>query len=135
MPNIMKYKKYIATVGLDAEAGFLHGEIINLSDVVTFQGRSIDELREAFKESVEDCLDACAEFGKEPGKPFTGQFVVRVRPEVHRSAVMAAKIENKSLNCLGGGKTGTGCLWSTLPGSLGSNDPIVRGYEGGPYRD
>ena len=98
MANIMKYKKYVATVELDAEAGLLHGEIINLSDVVTFQGRSIDELRQAFKESVEDYLEACAEFGKEPEKPFTGQFVVRVRPEVHRSAVMAAKIENKSLN-------------------------------------
>ncbi len=98
MPNIMKYKKYVASVELDAEAGLLHGEIINLSDVVTFKGRSIDELQQAFKESVEDYLEACAEFGKEPEKPFTGQFVVRVRPEVHRSAVMAAKIENKSLN-------------------------------------
>ena len=50
------------------------------------------------EESVEDYLEACAEFGKEPEKPLTGQFVVRVRPEVHRSAVLAAKIENKSLN-------------------------------------
>ncbi len=96
--NIMKYKKYVATVELDAEAGLFHGEIINLSDVVTFQGRSIDELRQAFKESVEDYLEACAEFGKEPEKPFTGQFVVRVRPEVHRAAVLAAKTEDKSLN-------------------------------------
>ena len=98
MTNIMKYKKYVATVELDAEAGLFHGEIINLSDVVTFQGRSVDELRQAFKESVEDYLEACTEFGKEPEKPFTGQFVVRLRPEVHRSAVLAAKIENKSLN-------------------------------------
>jgi predicted HicB family RNase H-like nuclease len=98
MTNIMKYKKYVATVELDAEAGLFHGEIINLSDVVTFQGRSIDELRRAFKESVDDYLEACTEFGKEPEKPFTGRFVVRVRPEVHRSAVLAAKTENKSLN-------------------------------------
>jgi predicted HicB family RNase H-like nuclease len=98
MTNTMKYKKYVATVELDAEARLLHGEIINLSDVVTFQGRSVDELRQAFKESVEDYLEACAEFGKEPERPFTGQFVVRLRPEVHRSAVLAAKIENKSLN-------------------------------------
>lgn len=98
MTNTMKYKKYVATVELDADGGVFHGEIINLSDVVTFQGRSIDELRQAFKESVEDYLEACAEFGKEPEKPFTGQFVVRVRPEVHRSAALAAKTENKSLN-------------------------------------
>ena len=98
MSNILKYKKYVATVELDAEAGLFHGEIVNLSDVVTFQGRSVEELRQAFMESIEDYLDACAEFGREPEKPFTGRFVVRVRPEVHRSAAAAAKIENKSLN-------------------------------------
>ena len=43
-------------------------------------------------------MKACAEFGKEPEKPFTGNFQVRLRPEVHRSAVMAAKMEGKSLN-------------------------------------
>ena len=42
MTNIMKYKKYVATVELNVEAGLLHGEIINLSDVVTFQGRSMN---------------------------------------------------------------------------------------------
>ena len=95
---MLKYQKYVATVELDSEEGLFHGEIINLSDVVTFQGRSIDELQQAFKESVEDYLEACAEFGKEPEKPFTGKFIVRIQPEVHRAVVMAAKAANKSLN-------------------------------------
>jgi predicted HicB family RNase H-like nuclease len=98
MTNILKYKKYVATVELDPDAGILHGEIINLNDVVTFQGRSVEELRQAFKDSVEDYLAACAEFGREPEKPFSGQFIVRVRPEVHRSAVIAARSAGKSLN-------------------------------------
>lgn len=72
MLNSIRYKKYVATVELDAEAGLLHSEVVNLSDVVTFQGRSVDELRQAFVESIEDYLGACAEFGKEPEKPFTG---------------------------------------------------------------
>jgi predicted HicB family RNase H-like nuclease len=95
---MLKYQKYVATVELDPEAGLFHGEIINLSDVVTFQGRSIDELQHAFRESVEDYLEACAEFGKEPEKPFTGKFIVRIQPEVHRAIVLAAKAEKKSLN-------------------------------------
>ena len=69
MTNSMKYGKYVATVELDAEAGLFHGEIINLSDVVTFQGRSIDELRQAFKESVEDYLEACASSERNPKSP------------------------------------------------------------------
>jgi predicted HicB family RNase H-like nuclease len=96
--NTMRYGKYLAAIEFDEDAGLFHGEIVNLNDVVTFQGRSVDELREAFKESVEDYLEACAEFGKEPEKPFKGQFVIRVSPEVHRSVVVAAKSEGKSLN-------------------------------------
>jgi predicted HicB family RNase H-like nuclease len=50
------------------------------------------------KESIEDYLEACAEFGKEAEKPFTGQFVIRLSPQVHRSAVIAARIKGNSLN-------------------------------------
>lgn len=96
--NTMRHGKYIAAIEFDDDAGLFHGEIINLNDVVTFQGQSVTELKKAFKESIEDYLEACAEFGKEPEKPFTGQFVIRLSPRVHRSAVIAAKIEGKSLN-------------------------------------
>lgn len=96
--NTMKHGKYIAVIEFDEDAGFFHGEVINLNDIVTFQGRSVIELRKAFKESIEDYLEACAEFGKEPERPFTGQFVIRLSPSVHRSAVLAAKSEGKSLN-------------------------------------
>lgn len=96
--NTIKYGKYSATIEFDQDAGIFHGEVVNLNDVVTFQGRSVSELAEAFRDSIEDYMKACAEFGKEPEKPFTGNFQVRLRPEVHRSAVMAAKMEGKSLN-------------------------------------
>lgn len=96
--NTVKYKKYIATIEFDQDAGIFHGEVVNLNDVVTFQGQSVSELQKAFRESIEDYLNACREFDKEPEKPFTGNFQVRLRPEVHRSAVLAAKMEGKSLN-------------------------------------
>ena len=96
--NTMRHGKYVASIEFDEKAGLFHGEIINLNDVVTFQGRSVNELKKAFGESIRDYLEACAEFGKEPEKPFTGKFVVRLTPQVHRSAVIAAKAEGKSLN-------------------------------------
>ncbi len=96
--NTMRFGRYIATIEFDQEAGVFHGEVVNLNDVVTFQGQSVSELEEAFRESIEDYLKACAEFGKEPEKPFTGHFQVRIPPEIHRSAAMLARVEGKSLN-------------------------------------
>jgi predicted HicB family RNase H-like nuclease len=95
---MMQYKGYVGRVELDPEASLLHGEIVNIRDVVTFQGRSVDELQAAFRESVDDYLAFCAEREEEPDKPFSGQFVTRVRPELHRQASSAAAAAGKSLN-------------------------------------
>ena len=44
----MTYKDYEAVVDFDDEAEVFHGEVINLRDVITFQGESVTELKEAF---------------------------------------------------------------------------------------
>ena len=66
----MEYKGYSGTVEFDDEAGIFHGEVANLRDVITFQGRSVDELREAFEGSIDDYLAWRTERGKELDKPF-----------------------------------------------------------------
>lgn len=96
--NTMTYKGYEGLVAYDADAELFHGEVINLRDVITFQGRSVDELKQALMESVEDYLAFCAERGEDPEKPFSGQFVVRVEPPLHRAVVSAAKRAGVSLN-------------------------------------
>ena len=65
----MEYNGYHAVVTFDDEVGILHGEVIGTRDVITFQGKSVDELRQAFKDSVEEYLKICAERNREPDKP------------------------------------------------------------------
>ena len=60
---MMKYKEYLAHVGFDEEGNIFHGEVINIRDVITFQGKSTDELKQAFKDSIKDYLEFCAERG------------------------------------------------------------------------
>jgi len=94
----MEYKGYIGKVEFDDEAGLFHGEIINLRDVITYEGESVQELRQAFQASIEDYLAFCAERGETPEKPFSGTFTVRVSPDLHRAIAVKAKLEDKSLN-------------------------------------
>ena len=95
---MMEYKGYMGKVDFDDEAGIFHGEVINTRDVITFQGRSVAELKKAFKESVEDYLAFCASRGEEPDKPFSGQFMTRIPPDLHRQVNLAASLSGKSLN-------------------------------------
>jgi predicted HicB family RNase H-like nuclease len=94
----MEYKGYVGKVEFDDEANIFHGEVINLRDVITFEGETVEELRQAFHESVDDYLELCAERGEDPEKPYSGKFVVRVEPELHKSIVIEARKRGKSLN-------------------------------------
>jgi len=93
----MEYKGYIAHTEFDDEASIFHGEVVNIRDVITFQGQSVDELRQAFRESVEDYLVFCTVRGEEPEKPFSGRFTVRLSPEQHRRIILAAEKEGKGV--------------------------------------
>src|ERR1700730_12862616 len=95
---MMEYKGYVGRVEFDDEAGILHGEVINTRDVITFQGATVQELRKAFRDSVEDYLAFCKERAEEPEKPYSGQFITRVSPELHRRINLAATLAGKSLN-------------------------------------
>jgi len=95
---MLKYKDYIGHVEFDEEADVFHGEVINSRDVITFQGDTVKLLKKAFKESVDDYLAFCKDRGEEPERPFSGKFNVRLDPELHREAVVAAKQAGMSLN-------------------------------------
>lgn len=96
--NTMTHKGYTARVAYDDEDGLFTGRIAGIDDVVGFHGVAVAELRAAFVEAVEDYLETCGRLGKAPQKAYSGQFVVRVAPEVHARAAIAAKAEGKSLN-------------------------------------
>ncbi len=98
----MEYKGYFAKVVFDEDADIFHGEILNLRDVITFEGETVEDLRQAFYDSVDDYFEFCAERGEDPGKPYSGKFVVRVEPELYKRIAIEARKRGISLNSLVG---------------------------------
>ncbi len=95
---MLNYKGYTGRVEYDGDAKIFHGEVLDLNDVITFQGKSVDEIERAFRESIDDYLDFCKSRGESPEKPFSGKFVLRVSPRLHRRLHLKAAEEGKSLN-------------------------------------
>lgn len=94
----MKYKGYHGQVNYDEDAKLFHGEVVGLRDVITFQGTSVDELEQAFKDSIDEYLDFCKELKRAPEKPFSGKLILRLPPEIHERAAFQAKCTGVSLN-------------------------------------
>ncbi len=96
--SIMRYKDYAGFVEVDTESGLLHGEVLGLRDVITFQAETVDEVKRAFRDSVDDYLEWCRELGEKPEKPFSGRFQLRLSPETHRNISIASKASAESIN-------------------------------------
>lgn len=54
---MLTYKGYTGRVDFDPEAGVFHGQVLDLRDVVTFEGRNAEEVERAFRDSVDDYLE------------------------------------------------------------------------------
>lgn len=100
MSSVLKHGAYTARVEYSAEDRVFFGKIDDITDLVSFEGTTVEELENAFVEAVEDYLVLCKANGKEPEKPFKGSFNVRMQPELHRQAALASRERNMSLNQL-----------------------------------
>ncbi len=98
MADNLEYKGYFGTVAYSSGDGMLHGKIIGISDLVTFEGSSVKELKQAFEKSVDEYLETCKKLGKEPDKYFKGVFNVRTSAEIHRELSVMAEKKKMKLN-------------------------------------
>ncbi|MCL2293394.1 MAG: type II toxin-antitoxin system HicB family antitoxin [Spirochaetes bacterium] len=98
MKDVIKYKDYMGSVHFNAEDEIFYGKIEGIDDLVTFEGKSVEELKKAFWEAVEDYLETCKKYNKEAEKSYKGSFNVRINPDLHRKVKRAATKKGLSLN-------------------------------------
>jgi predicted HicB family RNase H-like nuclease len=96
--NTMTYKNYAARIEYSNEDGCFIGHIAGIQDVVGFHGESVTELRTAFEEAVDDYLETCEKLNRSPQKPYSGNLMLRVPPELHAAVATAAEVSGKSIN-------------------------------------
>lgn len=96
--NTMMYRGYAARISYSEDDGCFVGHVAGIQDVVGFHGESVTELRAAFEEAVDDYLQTCEKLNRSPQKPFSGNLMLRIPPEVHAGIAMAAEVSGKSIN-------------------------------------
>lgn len=98
--SMMTYKGFSARIEYSDADGCFIGRVAGIQDVIGFHGQSVAKLRSAFKEAVDDYLETCERLGKQPNKPYSGQFRLRLSPDLHARVAIAAESKGKSLNTL-----------------------------------
>lgn len=98
--NVMTLDGYHAKIEYDDELDLFRGEILGLNGGADFYGKNPKELRTEFKKSQQVFLEVCEEKGIQPRKHFSGEFNLRISPELHEQLAIAAQAEGKSINLL-----------------------------------
>ena len=96
--NTMSHKGYAARVEFDERDNIFVGRVLGIRTMISFHGETVAELRGEFEAAVEDFVRECKEKGLKPQKPASGKLLLRVPPEVHGAALVAAQAAGKSLN-------------------------------------
>ncbi|MOA31035.1 HicB family protein [compost metagenome] len=94
----MSYKGYTARIEFDERDDIFVGRVLGVRDIISFHADSVAGLHAEFSQAVDDYLADCAEQGISPEKPASGKVMLRIRPEVHAAASIAAQAAGKSLN-------------------------------------
>lgn len=100
MKDTLHYRDFIGSVHFSEEDGVFYGKIEGINDLVSFEGQTVEEIRQSFREAVDDYADLCERHGKPTHKSYKGSFNVRVSPELHRLAAQKANQKGVSLNQL-----------------------------------
>ena len=98
MNNTMEYKGYVGSVEFSEEDALFYGKVLGIRALISYEGTNAAELVADFHGAVDDYLEVCAQSDTEPEKAYKGSFNVRISPELHKQAVIAAMSHNMSLN-------------------------------------
>jgi len=96
--DVLEHKGYYGTVEYSAADKILFGKVIGINGLISFEGNSVDALREDFESAVEDYLEECAENSIEPERAYRGKFNVRVSPELHKTLAIYSVSRGQTLN-------------------------------------
>lgn len=95
---MFRYRNYIGKPEVDTETRAIHGRLLNITDVIEFEGNTVEQAEADFRRAVDTYLKVCEDQGKEPEKPFSGKLPFRTSPEIHRDIYIAASRADRSIN-------------------------------------
>ncbi|GHV25312.1 antitoxin HicB [Clostridia bacterium] len=98
MIKTLKYKNYTGSIEVTPEDDCLHGKILGIKSLLSYEGQNLKELTADFESLIDEYLEDCKNEGIEPEKPFKGCFNVRIDPELHELIATKAMALGISLN-------------------------------------
>ncbi|TNG91551.1 type II toxin-antitoxin system HicB family antitoxin, partial [Pasteurellaceae bacterium USgator41] len=70
----MKFKGFVGSIEISISDNILHGKLLHINGLITYEAETPSALESAFHDAVEDYLADCEARGINPQKPCSGKF-------------------------------------------------------------
>ena len=98
MKDVLTYKGFIGSVHFSSDDNVFFGKIEGINDLITFEGETVKELKDAFHYMVDRHIEDCEKENVSVEKSYSGSFNIRLTPDLHRRAAITAKTQGRTLN-------------------------------------
>lgn len=98
--NVLHYRDFIGSVNFASEDEVFYGKVLGIDDLITFEGESVKDLKQAFQYMIDEHVKDCEKENKPIKKSYSGNFNVRLTPGMHRKLAEKAYGRGLTLNQL-----------------------------------
>ena len=96
--NEMTYQNYSARVEFDPVDRIFVGHIVGIRDIVGFHGSTVEELEQAFHDTVHHYVEVSEKLGQDAQRPHSSRLTLRIPTDVHLAVATAAALNRMSIN-------------------------------------
>ena len=97
--NNLEYKGYYGSIEYSKEDKCLYGKVLGMTkDSITYEGNTVEELENDFRDAIESYLEGCKEIGIKPRKGYNGVLNIRIPSDIHSRIAMYAENSGTSIN-------------------------------------
>jgi len=97
--NNLEYKGYYGSVDYNKECKCLYGKVPRMTkDLILYEGNTVEELENDFKNAIDSYLEGCEELGIKPRRAYNGVLNIRIPSDIHGRVAMYAKNNGTSIN-------------------------------------
>jgi predicted HicB family RNase H-like nuclease len=95
----LEYKGYYGSIEYSKENSCLYGNVLGMNkDSISYEGSTVVELENDFKDAIESYLEGCNELGIKPRKGHNGVLNIRIPSEIHSRIALYAENHGTSIN-------------------------------------
>jgi len=97
--NNLEYKGYYGSIDYNKEYKCLYGKVLGMTkDLILYEGYTVEELENDFKNAIDSYLEGCEELGIKPRRAYNGVLNIRIPSDIHGRVAMRAKKQGTSVN-------------------------------------